>query len=79
MKSEVQRSTRVRWRSRVVELATREAQVVDDVLDEVDVATKLNGVIAGSQRDGIGKLPATLIRERSALEKLGHSERESHC
>src|SRR6185437_15446318 len=61
----------------VVELTTEEAQVVDDVLDDVDVAAPLERVIAGGKRDGVSKLPPALIRKRRALEKLGHAERET--
>ena len=36
-----------------------------------------NGVVAGSHRDGVGKLPTSFIRERDALEELGHTEGET--
>ncbi len=62
----------------VVELTARKAQVVDDVFDEVDVAAKLERVVAMAKRNRVGKLIAPLIRKRRVARGTPASQRKSH-
>src|SRR6185369_14136357 len=61
----------------VVELATDEANVTNDVLHHVDVGAGLHRVRALGIGQRIGELRATLIRKRGALEEFRNSKSET--
>src|SRR5581483_1298395 len=64
-------------RAGVVELATAKAEVVDDVLGVIHIATELQSVIAGRVGHRIRELRAAFVREGDAFEEFRNSESEA--